>query len=331
MRRTAFLAAGLTVVLLWPALGTGMGKRVGQGQDAVPSPASSGSTIGQAAESTRTVDKDVPFVPTPRRVVDDMLDMARVGQDDAVYDLGCGDGRIVIAALRDRQARRGVGVDIDPERIKESRRNAAQAGVGDRAEFRQENLFETDLSEATVVTMYLLPSVNLKLRPRLLSQLKPGTRLVSHSFDMKEWKPDQAATRDGSSIYYWTVPANVSGDWSWTAPDGQAARLRLRQRFQEVTGVLALGDRRLDIREAALDGSRLRFAVDQGQPGKSRLVRYEGRVGQDGLQGAAVAQDGAMDLAQWRAWRDPTTIASIDGEETAPIHSGSIAPGASPP
>lgn len=322
MRRDTLLVALLAGALFCPGAIQAMGGRPGD-----PRPVAAQA----AAETTQTVEKDVPFVPTPRRVVEDMLNMAGAGPEDVVYDLGCGDGRIVIAALRDRHVKRAVGVDIDPERIKESRRNAAQAGVGDRAEFRQEDLFQADFREATVVTMYLLPSVNLKLRPRLLDQLKPGARLVSHSFDMKDWSPDQSVSRDGSAIYFWTVPANVSGDWNWTAADGQAASLRLRQRFQEVTGTLTVGGQTTDIREAKLEGNRLRFAADQRDRGKVKLVRYEGTASRDGLQGALVAQDGAMDLVQWQAARDPRTIAAIDGGTSAPVQSGSVVPGAAQP
>jgi SAM-dependent methyltransferase len=153
---------------------------------------------------------EVPYVPTPHRVVEEMLRLANVGKNDVVYDLGCGDGRIVIAAAQKFGAR-GVGVDIDPERIKESNANAHQAGVSDRVRFLQQDLFETDLSEATVVTLYLLPEVNLRLRPKLLRELKPGTRIVSHNYDMGDWEPERVVELPGTDqdhiIYYWVVPA----------------------------------------------------------------------------------------------------------------------------
>ncbi|MGH9901898.1 MAG: SAM-dependent methyltransferase [Pyrinomonadaceae bacterium] len=149
---------------------------------------------------------DVPYVPTPDAVVAEMLKVANVGKGDVVYDLGCGDGRIVITAAQKLGAR-GVGVDINPERIKESNENAQKAGVTDRVKFIQGDLFETDLKEATVVTLYLLPEVNLRLRPKLLRELKPGTRVVSHAFDMGDWAPEKTIHVDGRTIYYWTVPA----------------------------------------------------------------------------------------------------------------------------
>lgn len=154
---------------------------------------------------------DVPYVPTPQNVVDAMLSLAGVTKNDMVYDLGCGDGRIVITAAKKHGAR-GVGVDIDPERIKEANANAQQAGVGDRVKFLEQDLFQTDFKPASVVTLYLLPDINLKLRPKLQSELKPGTRIVSHAFDMGDWKPDKTEHVDGRTIYLWTIPAKKTAE-----------------------------------------------------------------------------------------------------------------------
>jgi SAM-dependent methyltransferase len=150
---------------------------------------------------------DVPYVPTPQPVVDEMLKLAAVTKDDMVYDLGSGDGRIVITAAKQYGAR-GVGIDISSDRVSEANANAKEAGVTDRVKFLQQDLFESDLKEATVVTLYLLPEVNLRLRPKLLRELKPGTRIVSHSFDMGDWKPDKQVNVEGRSIYFWVVPEN---------------------------------------------------------------------------------------------------------------------------
>ncbi|MFD3003865.1 SAM-dependent methyltransferase [Pontibacter toksunensis] len=147
---------------------------------------------------------DVPYVPTSQEVVDAMLKLGKVKKDDVLYDLGCGDGRIVVTAAK-QYGTKGTGVDIDPQRIEEANANAREADVTDKVRFVEGNLFDMDLSEATVVTLYLLPSVNLKLRPKLL-QLKPGTRIVSHAFDMDDWKPDQTVQVGGSTIFLWTVP-----------------------------------------------------------------------------------------------------------------------------
>ena len=161
----------------------------------------------QPAAQPRLREPDVIYVPTPPEVVAAMLKVAKVGPGDIVYDLGSGDGRIVIAAIRDFGALRGTGIDIDPVRIKEANENAERARLTDRVRFLNQDLFETDLREATVVTLYLLPWLNLKLRPKLLAELKPGSRIVSHSFDMGDWKPEQTLNINGRMVYFWTVPA----------------------------------------------------------------------------------------------------------------------------
>jgi len=161
--------------------------------------------LAQAQAPLRT--PDVIYVPTPQTVVDAMLKMANVTKNDVVYDLGCGDGRIVITAAKQFGAR-GVGIDIDPQRIKESNENAVTAGVTDKVKFSNSDIFaeSTNLSEATVVTLYLLPSLNVKLIPKLKRELKPGTRIVSNSFDMGEWEPEKTMEVDGRMIYFWTIP-----------------------------------------------------------------------------------------------------------------------------
>jgi tRNA G37 N-methylase Trm5 len=161
------------------------------------------------AVSGQELKKDVPYVPTPQVVVDEMLKLASVTDKDVVYDLGSGDGRIVITAAK-KYGARGVGVDIDPERVKEANANALLAGVTGRVKFIEQDLFQTDLKDASVVTLYLLPAVNIKLRPKLWRELKPGTRVVSHRFDMGDWKPEKTVEIEGSKIYYWTIPAKAS-------------------------------------------------------------------------------------------------------------------------
>jgi ribosomal protein L11 methylase PrmA len=148
---------------------------------------------------------DVIFVPTPQEVVEDMLRLANVRKGDVLYDLGSGDGRIPVTAAR-LYGVRGVGIDIDPERIREAQENAKRNGVESLVKFRQQDLFEADFREATVVTLYLLPDLNLKLRPRLLDELRPGTRIVSHQFDMGDWKPAKKLESNGRTVYFWVVP-----------------------------------------------------------------------------------------------------------------------------
>lgn len=159
--------------------------------------------LAQGAAATR--EPDVIFVPTPNDVVAKMLEMAQVTASDTVYDLGCGDGRIVISAAQ-KYGARGVGVDIDPHRIAEARESAQKAGVAERVRFVLGDLFETDISPATVVTLYLLTELNIKLKPKLLAELKPGTRVVSHAFAMGEWKPERTAEVSGNRVYLWRVP-----------------------------------------------------------------------------------------------------------------------------
>jgi len=159
-----------------------------------------------AAAPQRQVKKDVPYVPTMPEIVDEMLRLANVGRGDVVYDLGCGDGRLVIAAVKKFGAQRGVGVDIDAQLIKQSRENARSAGVANRVKFIKQDLFKTDIREATVVTLYLLPAVNLRLRPKLWTELRPGTRVVSNAFDMGDWKYEKVAFVRGNPIYFWTIP-----------------------------------------------------------------------------------------------------------------------------
>ncbi|MEI2415777.1 methyltransferase domain-containing protein [Orrella sp. JC864] len=233
---------------------------------------------------------DVPYVPTPEAVVQAMLRLADVRPDDYVIDLGSGDGRIAIAAVRDRQARGALGVDIDPDRVAEARANARNAGVADKVQFRQQDLFKTDFSQATVLTMYLLPDVNLKLRPVILDKLPAGTRVVSHAFTMAEWEPDATEEVDGRRVYLWIVPAKVQGQWQVSGPQG-GFTLSLTQDFQRVQGTAQRQGRSLPIADARLRGARLQFTLD-GQ-------RYEGEVGPGGI--TAVAAPGAA--AGWRATR----------------------------
>lgn len=179
-------------------------------------------TITQIAQAQTEVQisqrkPDVVYVPTPQEVVNEMLKLAQVTKDDVIYDLGSGDGRIPITAAQ-RHGTRGIGIDINPQRIREANENAREAGVTDRVEFLQQDLFESDISEATVVTLYLLPELNLRLRPQLFEQLRPGTRIVSHDFDMGDWEPDRVvATNEGSMIYLWVVPEEIPANLRYSS------------------------------------------------------------------------------------------------------------------
>ena len=177
----------------------------------------------QTGVQTPQREPDVVYVPTPQEVVDQMLALAKVTKNDVLYDLGSGDGRIPITAAQ-KFGTRGFGIDINPERIKEANANAQKAGVTDRVKFLNQDLFTTDISQATVVTLYLLPQLNVKLRPQLFKQLKPGTRVVSHDFDMGEWKPDRVVqTQEGSTIYLWTIPKKIPANLSSSVPTSSSS------------------------------------------------------------------------------------------------------------
>ena len=237
---------------------------------------------------------DVPYVPTPPEVVEAMLSMANVRRSDTVYDLGSGDGRLVVTAAQ-RFGARGLGVDIDPQRIKEAQSNAERAKVVDRVEFRQADLFDLDLKPATVLTMYLLPDVNLKLRPRILEQLRPGSRVVSHNFTMGTWQPDAQQTLGEHRVYLWIVPARVAGTWSWTvdAPSGRRPYLAyLEQQFQEVEGKVP--DGKLPLTDTKLVGEDLAFTIrDTDTPhGRPLIMQYQGRVENGTVNGVVTILDG---------------------------------------
>lgn len=202
---------------------------------------------------------DVPYVPTPNRVVARMLEMADVKPGDTVIDLGSGDGRIAIAAVRDRNADAALGIDLDPERIQEAEANAEAAGVSDRVSFEQGDLFKKDISEATVLTMYLLPRINLRLRPVILDTLKPGTRVVSHAFTMDDWPADRSDYINGSYAYLWIVPAKVEGRWEINTADGNFT-VELQQQFQHVAGTARAGGLQHSV-IGSLEGEVLHFNV----------------------------------------------------------------------
>lgn len=182
---------------------------------------------------------EVPYVPTPPELVEKMLDLAAVGPEDHLIDLGCGDGRIAVAA--GRRGARALGVDLNDRLIQRAGAAARAADLQNRVWFRRQDLFETPLHEASVVTLYLLPAVNLRLRPRLLTELRPGARVVSHAFDMGDWEPDATETLDGRRAMLWHVPAVAGGSWDLTEADGGYALIELEQRFQSVAGTLMRG------------------------------------------------------------------------------------------
>jgi hypothetical protein len=239
--------------------------------------------------------KDVVWVPTPDGLVEKMLDMAGVTADDYLIDLGSGDGRMVIAAAR--RGARALGVEYNPDMVDLSKANAAKAGVSNRASFKKGDLFEADLSQATVITLYLMTDLNVRLRPKIL-QLKPGTRIVSHAFRMDDWEPDQSTMDSERIAFLWIVPARAEGDWTWSSQSG-TAQLSISQTYQKIRGKLRIGGNELALREATLAGDRLTFSAGEGE---SQTVRYSGRIQGDTLEGTMAAPSGAEAL--WHACRN---------------------------
>ena len=240
----------------------------------------------------------VPYVPTPQPIVERMLEIAKVSRNDYLIDLGSGDGRIVVTAAR-KYGTRGFGVDLNPTRIDEAEENARKAQVGDRVAFIEGDLFETDLTTATVITMYLLPRVNLDLRPRILN-LKPGTRIVSHDFSMDDWKPDVHETIDVkekygtaagvSDIYFWLVPAKVGGTWrSQLTVHGKPVNyvFNLNQQFQFASGTANVNGQAVPIANAKLEGERVNFDFTANVDGAPTKHTFNGVVVGDTITGTA--------------------------------------------
>lgn len=249
---------------------------------------------------------DVPYEPTSCKIVHTMLSMAKVTSKDLVYDLGCGDGRIVITAVKERGAR-GVGVDLDPVRIKESRQNAEAAGVSKNIQFFEQNLFETDITRATAVMLYLWPEVNLKLRPKLLRELKPGTRIVSHSHTMGDWEPDAVRTVENHKLNFFIVPANVTGSWQATNAGTTGTSLRLTQKFQQLKGFLRIAEDEIQITGTAR-GNAIRFS-GEGTSGNKGVLSFDGHVSGNVMKGKITSAD--RRTKSWEAKRDPSTILPI--------------------
>ena len=248
-----------------------------------------------------TLDIPTPYVPSTQGNVDEMLRLADVRPNDVVYDLGSGDGRVVIAAARDWGAR-GVGIELDGKLVAESRELAKRAGVADRVTFREGDVLKAGIDDATVVTMYLLTSLVNRLQPKLLAELKPGTRIVAHDYPFSEWKPDRHV-QVSKNFYLYVVPARVAGKWQVTAPLPAGPReyeLELTQRFQEVRGGARVAGGYLPAFEARLSGERIAFVLIDDQ----MSYRFEGRVSANALEGTVRWGHGPRQQeSPWRATR----------------------------
>jgi len=266
---------------------------------------------------------DVPYVPSKPEVVAAMLRMAKVTKDDVLYDLGCGDGRIVITAAQ-LYGTRGVGIDIDPERIRESKENAGAAQVDHLVKFLEQDLFQTDFHEATVVSLYLLTSVNLRLRPILLRQLRPGTRVVSHNYAMDTWKPDDSTVvmvlEQSHTVYFWVVPANVSGIWKGSWADGAQGTdfsLELEQHFQWPSGKVNLGSEEIWLSDIRLSGDKFEFTAKSEKDGAIPRLVFTGKVTGGEMKGTVevIGTSGQNSRRSWKAKRDPLTQKPLDAEK----------------
>lgn len=235
---------------------------------------------------------DVPYVPTPPEVVDRMLEMVDVKPSDFVIDLGSGDGRIAIAA--GKKGARAFGVDIDPERIQEAQANAKKAGVQDKVSFNRQNLFETKISDATVLTMYLLTKVNLDLRPRILEELKPGTRVVSHAFNLGDWRPDNQAEVGFRQVFMWIVPAKAAGRWQ-VQNGAETFSLTLEQEYQYLKGSAQIGGKTVEVSEGRLHGTEIRLTLADGR-------KLQGRVDGDRME-SEPANPSDKSTTTWHATR----------------------------
>lgn len=272
---------------------------------------------------------DTPYVQTPQNIVDTMLALAKVRADDYVIDLGSGDGRMVITAAK-RYGARGFGVDLDRRLVELSNANAAKAGVADRAVFYERDLHETDISRATILTLYLLPEVNLMIRPKVLDTLRPGTRIVSHDYDMGVWPPDYQTELEApgktvgavktSKVFYWVVPGNAAGRWRWTVSrEGrpEVFELAVDQTFQKLSGTLTIAARPATLESAKLEGERIEVAATRGEGAARTRYEFSGRIINHVIEGRGRVIHGGDDRAvSWRAARievwDPRHFALRD-------------------
>ena len=242
--------------------------------------------------------KDVIWVPTPQALVERMLEMAKTTPNDYVVDLGSGDGRTVITAAK-KYGVRALGIEYNPDMVELSKRNAEKAGVADRAQFVNGDIFQTDFSKATVLTLYLLPNLNVRLRPIILG-MKPGTRVVSHAFSMGEWQPDDIQKVEGRTAYLWIVPARVQGTWRWGS--SHPYELMLQQHFQEVEGLARADNKMAQFRNARLEGDRISFSVIEFS-GMGNVQRdFTGHVNGEVMEGVVKRSDAGGE-EKWTAKR----------------------------
>ncbi len=246
---------------------------------------------------------DIPFVPTPMDVVNIMLDMAQVKEGDLLFDLGCGDGRIAIAASS--RGAHGIGIDTDAQRVTECMTNARMAGAANKVTFFQSDLFQVPLTQASVIAIYLTPDANLRLRPKLLSELHPGSRVVSHDFNMGNWEADSIVRTSNSTVYLWVVPANFSGTWNWFHVNeaGRNFKLNVSQHFQKLSGKISSNAGIPTIKYLQIRGDQIRVIL---QEEKGKEIRLSGVIEGNRIDGTITLPGGSR--LKWQALREESTM-----------------------
>ena len=260
---------------------------------AVPMPAGAQQ---QYQPSVGQPGKDVIWVPTPPELIQALYDLAKISPSDYVIDLGSGDGPWVIAAAK--RGARAMGIEYNPDMVELARSKAKKEGVSDKATFLNGDIFEADFSQATVVTMYLLPDLNMKLRPKIL-EMKPGTRVLTNSFTMEDWEADQSVSVQGRTGYMWIVPAKVAGTWTWQTASGPA-ELTLKQNFQKIEGTLRMSGKDFPLKNAKIEGAQISFAAGETQ---ATTREYSGTVNGNSIMGTTKV--GTTPGTKWTADRRP--------------------------
>lgn len=254
---------------------------------------------------------DVPFVPTPLNIVNEMLSITRIHKNDILYDLGCGDGRIVITAAK-KYGIRCVGVDLDPRRIEECHQNACKASVKDKTTFICNNLFDVNLSDATIVSIYLLSNVNLRLRSKLFLELKAGSRIISHDFDMDKWIADKKFCINDHAIFLWTIPANLSGIWRWSVPFSSETisfSLQINQMFQKIS-VSVISPENLLAKTVHINGSRIEMKLKLLYDSHMVFFTFEGTINNNQISGNFKTPQ--ISNGNWIAFRDESSTVPFE-------------------
>ena len=277
------------------------------------------SSEKEIRETRETLKLDVRWGGTPSRLLEEMFRYAKIEKDDIIYDLGCGDGRIVISAAK-KYGIKGVGIDLDPIRIMESEENLQRSGLRSQVKFFCQNLFDVDISEATVLAIYLNKKVNRRLRPKIFREMKPGSRIVSHNWDMGNWKPDAITKIENRTVYYWMLPVNVSGEWSWTLPNDplhQKYELKIEQFYQKGKGYLGFHNLKALIKNISVTGNKILISYEESIGADKFNISYEGILAADTITGKATIKSGQAIVEEtWHAIRKPVSITDIIEADT---------------